>query len=592
MGAIRWLVGVVAAALLVGSIATEDAVAAISEVWAVNDGEKVKREDLTNPNKTGNSAWDGQAISVFGARNEIVAFQVILEADAEGASYVDVMLEGLTHSSGEKLSYKPAPADVTDWRGREIERFTQHYLHITSGTRPGWFYNREAPLPDPTGWVPDALVPENAVRGRGGMPFDIEASVNQGVWFDIYIPKNVPAGDYTGVVKVTEGERTVRELPVTLRVYDFTLPDERNFNAMIFFSSGQLTARHGSDSGELTAAYHRLAHRHRVEFTHAYSPDAGPDMLARIDGSAFTPEHGYVGPGEGHGYRILPASFYGINQSWQGDSAWATADAFITWLDKVKPDAITFLYITDEPPRDRYPWIREVGEHLRANPGPGQRLPMFVTTGPREELAAGIDIWCTVTNRYNKERAAEQAALDKKWWVYNGHRPAVGTQVTDAPAVDPRVTPIACWRYGVELWFNWYANHWRHNHQSSRARQHQNVWVDPVTFGGNGGVNGDGVMIYPGQDLLYPDQDRGIRGPVGSIRMKNIRRGIQDYEYLVLAARNGLEAQAEAIAARMVPAAFCESSGDVSWSLSGSDWDAHRLELAELLEERLARSAE
>ena len=49
-------------------------------VWAVNDGEKVERDDLDNPNKTANSAWDGHKIKIFGARNEIIAFQLIVEA--------------------------------------------------------------------------------------------------------------------------------------------------------------------------------------------------------------------------------------------------------------------------------------------------------------------------------------------------------------------------------------------------------------------------------------------------------------------------------------------------------------------------------
>src|SRR6476660_7958791 len=58
--------------------------ASIRHIWAVNDGEKVERDDLSNPNKQTNSAWDGQTIKTFGARNEIIAFQVIIEADQNG----------------------------------------------------------------------------------------------------------------------------------------------------------------------------------------------------------------------------------------------------------------------------------------------------------------------------------------------------------------------------------------------------------------------------------------------------------------------------------------------------------------------------
>ena len=53
-------------------------------VWAVHDGEKVKRDDRQNPNKARNAVWDGTRIKLVAARNEIVAFQVIVEAGASG----------------------------------------------------------------------------------------------------------------------------------------------------------------------------------------------------------------------------------------------------------------------------------------------------------------------------------------------------------------------------------------------------------------------------------------------------------------------------------------------------------------------------
>ncbi|HZO89967.1 MAG TPA: glycoside hydrolase domain-containing protein [Chthonomonadaceae bacterium] len=559
----------------------------IADVWAVNDGEKVKRDDLANPNRAQNSVWDGQKVSLFGARNEILGFQVIVQAGPNGAKEVDVRLEELVHrESGTRLVFRPETDDPTDTRDRQIERFTQHYLHIAKPSPPGWFYNRDAAPPDPTGWIPDPLVPCNAKRGQGGAPFDIGPNQNQGVWFDIAIPKeNMPAGIYEGTIRISEGGQVAKEIPVSLRVFDFVLPDETHFDAMIYFDEAQVATRHGTPDRALVARYHRFAHRHRVEFTHTYRPNTGQEQCDRITGEAFTPGRGYVGPGEGVGYSILPASFYGMGPEWSEDRAHATADAFMTWLNGIKPNAITFLYITDEPPPDRLPWIRSIGQLHHANPGPGRNLPMFITHAPHPELEGAIDIWCTVTNQYDIARAKAEKAKGRRWWVYNGHRPAAGTGLTEAPAVDLRVTPWACWKYGVELWFYWFANHWRHNSQAPRGEQ--NVWVDPVTFGHDGEYNGDGVLIYAGQDAVFPDQDRGIAGPIASIRLKNIRRGIQDYEYLWLAEQNELQAEARVVADACVPAAFSEAKGDVAWSQRGSDWDAQRLKLAEQLEQRL-----
>ena len=49
-------------------------------VWAVHDGLRLERDDLNNGNKSSNAVWDGTKIRIFGARNEVVAFQVIVQA--------------------------------------------------------------------------------------------------------------------------------------------------------------------------------------------------------------------------------------------------------------------------------------------------------------------------------------------------------------------------------------------------------------------------------------------------------------------------------------------------------------------------------
>src|ERR1700704_5984356 len=74
--------------------------ASVRYVWAVNDGEKVVRDDLNNPNKSSNSAWDGHKIKIFGARNEIIAFQVIVEAGPDGIQRLTVALRELRRQSG------------------------------------------------------------------------------------------------------------------------------------------------------------------------------------------------------------------------------------------------------------------------------------------------------------------------------------------------------------------------------------------------------------------------------------------------------------------------------------------------------------
>ena len=157
------------ASLLFLLFPSTDIRAGVRTVWAVNDGEKVDRDDLSNPNKLSNSAWDGEKIRVFGARNEILAFQVIVESDAAGIDSLAVALPELKHSDGKaKIVYVLPDKDPTLYVGRPIQIFSEHYLHVTSPTQAGWIYKLGTPSAprNPTGWKPVQLVPENAKKGE------------------------------------------------------------------------------------------------------------------------------------------------------------------------------------------------------------------------------------------------------------------------------------------------------------------------------------------------------------------------------------------------------------------------------------------
>jgi hypothetical protein len=84
------------------------ATASVRTIWAVNDGEKIERDDLNNPNKKANSTWDGQKIKIFGARNEIIAFQLLVEADKDGIARLSVSLPALElKGSNARIKYSP-----------------------------------------------------------------------------------------------------------------------------------------------------------------------------------------------------------------------------------------------------------------------------------------------------------------------------------------------------------------------------------------------------------------------------------------------------------------------------------------------------
>src|SRR5687768_2275268 len=104
--------------------------ASVRLIWALNDGEKLERDDLNNPNKSANSAWDGKRIKIFGARNEIIAFQLIIEADKSGISGLRVSIPELTHAGGAaRIKYVAPATDPTNYVDRPIGVFSINYMN-------------------------------------------------------------------------------------------------------------------------------------------------------------------------------------------------------------------------------------------------------------------------------------------------------------------------------------------------------------------------------------------------------------------------------------------------------------------------------
>src|SRR5688572_1426176 len=172
----------VIALLLFASPASAD----VRHAWAVNDGEKVERDAVEHPLRARNSAWDGKVVRISGARNEIVAVQIIVEADDRGIRALSVRLPSLA-SSADRITYQPPAPDPTDYIDRPIQIFGVNYMHVTSSSHASWVYTRRSPAAptDPTGWKPVQLVPENARAGRGGFPLAVQPGQNQASWVEV-----------------------------------------------------------------------------------------------------------------------------------------------------------------------------------------------------------------------------------------------------------------------------------------------------------------------------------------------------------------------------------------------------------------------
>jgi len=582
---------------LAAALATaSSAQAGVASVWAVGDGEKVARDAVASPLAKGNAAWDGTSVRLLAARNEIVAFQVIVQADAAGLAAVSLALPELRRGAS-RIAYAPPAKDPSVSAGRPIQLFSVNDMKVVETTRASWSWAPGSPAaPKQTiGWQPVQLVPENARPGRGGFPLRIAPGQLAAFWVEVYTGRGRPAGTYAGTVTVTADGRG-HALPVALRLLDFELPDQNSLDVMAYYENDQPVLYQGRN---LDPQYHRFAHRQRVELVHAYDEAAVDAARGRFSGDDFRPAAGYEGPGEGVGNRIVPVSFYGPGPAFETKAgAWKRSDAWMRFVAEKLKGARTFLYLPDEPYPQDYASVRAYAERVRSNPGPGGKLPLFLTKAIVPELEGIPDIWCIPPQVLDLKAAAAERARGRSISFYNGGRPQGPSPIIDAPATEARALAWAAFKHDVDLYFYWHIDHWRHNRQKPGERR-QDVWKNPITFDNRGQphkpvedqgfINGDGVWLYPGEEKLHPDEDRGIAGPIGTVQLANLRRGLQDHQYLTMARRLGLEAEVNAALLAVVPRVFSDAGETVGFAETGETYEAARLTLAQAIEARLAK---
>lgn len=554
--------------LIVGT-SSRDAAAEIARVWAIDDGTKIKATELAHPLAAGNGTFSGKTVKLFGLRNETIAFQVILEGGNAPTEGVVLRFSGVGPIHNEE-SMRDDPDAY--WLDRRIEVFEQRYLDVTLRSHDmSWKPWSGAQPADLTGRVPDPLVPHNN-------PVTVPARQNKGMWVDVYIPKDAPAGTHRDELTVVVGGEPFITLAVDLEIADVSMPDETATKTMVWFSGGEnnrdvVAARYFDDPwnvpDEQIAALRRrhffLARRHRITLFIGEDDAPRPEMKARLDGSWFSRELGYDGPGVS-----VPQDVYSIH-TYGGKLDASQATDWDDWFAQHAPNADFFLYVTDEPQDPA------VFPDLNAIARAAAPVPAFVTHAYDDRLS--FDIFCAPASLYSPA-TAKAVADTKKVWIYNGYLPNTGSFVTDDVAISPRVNPWIQHKFKIPRWFYWEATYYK---DVQGGRGNIDVFGNANNFrvGDEDKMNGDGLLMYPGRDRIFKERDLGIDAPLPSIRLKNWRRGIQDVEYLLLVAKAGHAEFADQLVQALIPAALADQTIDgdpVSWPEDGEKWlEARRL---------------
>jgi hypothetical protein len=574
------LASVTRAAIVASALGAFSGPARAASLVILDDGERVAR-DASRP--LPQSPWP-RTVSLFAMRGETVAVQAVIESREP--------LRGIHAALGamEPAARDGAPGAVTGAaRGRielRVETWGEHFVDVArpSGNErePGSLAFTAEGAPDPasvTGFVADALIPGDAELAEGD---------RAALWIDLTVPPDAPPGDYTGVLHVSSAAGVIGARDVSLHVLDRDMPWAAQ-KTMIYYEPKNLERRMGDGAAELELR--RVFHAHRVSAIHDVRDARELDVPGALDGMAlsgelFTPARGYDGPGQGEGEGVFVLGAYGSLEAPNAEHL-AAAERLATRARALAggrvQDTQMLLYAIDETCDSPWPAAWRV---LAAGSEAMRGVRIGATCGV-DPVRQGADLVIMTAPDYVPERARVAKAAGKWVWAYNGQRPYAGPMMLDVPAVDLRANVWIAARYGIERWFYWESTYWYDDNRGGRGG-----WdgFDPFdvaeTFHNADGdwADGDGILVYPGTQIgARGMRDFGAATVFPSVRLKNVRRGVEDAAYIE-AARGVDREAADAVVRRVVPRALSQAGRRPSWPERGAAFLDARAELARILD--------
>ncbi|XYI00742.1 hypothetical protein ACMHYB_13680 [Sorangium sp. So ce1128] len=587
-----------------------------AHVWVADDGTRVRREDVGLPlsRGEGNALFrPGEPIRLGALRAEVVAFQVIVEAGAEPVRGVKVELSGLglassggapaaapqqqapapSHQQAPPQQPQAPPQQQAPAQGAApapaiaIDRFVEHYVEIKRRSRNeqrpaeslGWTAAARPPDDRHVGFLPDALIPVELAPPWAPYPLEVGARETRAVWIDLHVPEGAAPGAYEGKVVVSSASHgDLASLDLRLEVAPATLPYSP-VDFIAFYEADEVAARVG-DGPAVEQQLWQLLHEHHVDgFASVRSPAEVERLRAAIDGSLYTKERGYRGPGAGVPPAAVALGAYGGFGD-PGEETLRRVEAVAELLPPAVDDVM--LYAVDEQCESpRGPGWRRLIRGSRLS----SRILVGHSCGEVDPVKQDVDLVLTPANRFDSTWARAAREAGKRLWVYNGALPRTGTFMIDAPLTGLMADGWIAASHEVDRWFLWETAFWHDGNRGGKGP------VDPFTVAENfhnqdgDACLGDGMLLYPGtQRGAFASRSIGFAGVLPSMRLKSLRRGIQDAGYIALA-RPASPGAVDAIVKEVIPAALDEAldTSPAAWSGEGAPFFRARAALRALI---------
>jgi hypothetical protein len=150
----------------------------------------------------------------------------------------------------------------------------------------------------------------------------------------------------------------------------------------------------------------------------------------------------------------------------------------------------------------------------------------------------GVDIAMMPAQAFDPELAEKARRLGKQVWIYNGMWPHAGPLMLDVPLTSLTANGWIAASFDVGRWFYWETIFWNDGNRGGRGPV--DVLATAETFHNADGDVAlyDGLLVYPGKmPRAFAEHDAGWEGVLPSLRLKALRRGLEDAGLLALAAQ-------------------------------------------------------
>jgi len=501
--------------------------------------------------------YGAATVKIKSARNEVESFQFVVSAPQENINVIKVEISDLIGPEGSKIEKD------------DIKLFREEYVRIRMSTPraevpPGLYPDPLVPFIDPITGKP--IEPLTRTQKRWGepatttghdmyaVPFEVFKGQNQAIWVDVYVPKNVPAGIYIGQLRVLARGGISEQIPIAVTVWDFTLPDgptHRNHfggfsNIARYFSIERNSDRfkqiemrycqamsehrinppipryllpqtNGDGSLEIIPERHKglkefISKLHITDFEIPRAP------FARLPSSTLRSDYKTISPAN----RKKAQRYYKEFYKYLKDNGWEEG---------------AYVYMLDEPNlRENYEQVLVLGQLIHEAVPQLKCLVVeqtYLQDASWPDIDQAVDIWCPLWSFIDRKTINEKLAHGDEVWSYTAlvqRAPRYHPQYQTVKDFDPPYwhidRPLTVYR--VPTWINYQYDitgllYW------STVTTVIEPWSNPA-FAHPSHYNGGGFLFYPGRPC-------GIDGPVISMRMKNLRDGMEDYEYFVILER-------------------------------------------------------